>query len=338
MGLFSKNTPHTTENATNDCNFLNQSDYHVGTGSDAYGFYQLSIGQRLYAYNSTYNFFSSLFDGAINRLANLDDKFKNSMYDPMQSNIEARLKGLKHIIIDGLIQGNPKYYRIETQANTIFYIPINIEHKQKELKPDEIVIDYSNSIGRIVYSLYCQYYTILRQQNNAFNYGNKPYLKLPELYQRVGAKEVGQLKSKQINALANAFKADTMPFIDADGAIEMLSIDSDLYTKNFENIYTHLAHVSGMPLSFVTGVNSGGLNTTGEGDRRQRIEGYLNFYSNNLYKIFYEVNYRISGKYDVITAKDIVEYKFLLNSIKDFPEEAQTKIYNTIITNIERGL
>ena len=103
--------------------------------------------------------------------------------------------------------------------------------------------------------------------------------------------------------------------LDAQDKIELVKPIKDTYTEYTKILDSTLANATGLPMSYINGVLSGSLNTTGEGDKIQLDNALRAFYERNVSKYIKLLCLHLN--------KDFQEISFMNDIVGRFTEFAQ---------------
>lgn len=271
------------------------------------------------------NFMSKLLFDIFNRLSGIDEELKDLIID--DTNINYNINSLFGYIAKAFTHSstvvialkefkdlNINQYDCTEYFNESTYVLTENFTKNEDKK--YICIDFScNYLSQLLDIIYSISFQIFQGMFSGASMSNAVII------QKYGLNTLNpNLRDQLINDLTtvkNAINSFGSQFgvLDAQDKIELVKPIKDTYTEYTKILDSALANATGLPMSYINGVLSGSLSTTGEGDKIQLDNALRAFYERNVSKYIKLLCLHLN--------KDFQEISFINDIVGRFTDFAQ---------------
>ena len=346
----------TKENQVKTVSFISSEECCFDTGL------KLCCGRTLsckeFVKIQKYNFFHKIVFDCYNRLTGIDEELDRLLISNKFS-YKNCINGLLQFIIEALVENSDKRLAVVNldKLNISEYYNQYCKSLEENIKVITTSIDYStedeqicllfnnNKLSHLLDVLFQIQFNIFSGMNTGASMSNAV------LFQKYGLNTANpNLRDRMradLNLVKQALKSFNTNFglIDSEDKLTLIQPIKDTYSEYIKVIDSMIASATSLPISYINGVLSGSLSTTGEGDIVQTDHALKNFY--NMYIKDYInilcliINYdftKISFMNDVTGRfTDFAQYIPNLETTNLLPERRKKEIlYNAIGYNEEQ--
>lgn len=156
-------------------------------------------------------------------------------------------------------------------------------------------------------------YCVIGGLNKNVNLSNALLLKMNDLRSSTALNN-SQITIDQAKAIADALKAGRSSLLDAKDIVELPQPNMDPIAKALSFLNEKRAFYLGLPAAYITGIQTGGLGSTGEQDTKAVERGLKNYYL-SIFKPICEALFEVSVSYK---SQDFRQISQALEALKTF--------------------
>jgi hypothetical protein len=242
--------------------------------------YPFGVEFNFFVKSDIINIYSKILTDCLERTQGLNDKIMPAFWDnclESESN-----KGLISLLAEAM----------ECKSELFLVYKLGVLRKATNDETFRIREDYrkkgSSSFG-IYVSFKCLHksdmlriyssmeYSVLNSLNKSMNLSKAIQLKMAKLRDTVGAVD-SQLVIDQAKSVANGLKSGCDVLLDAEDKIETAQVDMDATEKAIAFLDAKRCFYLDLPLSYITGEQTGGIGSTGEADAKAVERGLRHYY------------------------------------------------------------
>lgn len=191
---------------------------------------------------------------------------------------------------------------------------IKTDYAKSGKSPIGAYISFKNFNVTSILKIYSEAeYGILRGLHKGINITRATQLKISNLRASVAVVD-SEIAIAQAKAIAEALKKGDDVLIDKEDTIESATFDIGPVEKSIEFTNMKKAFYLGLPYSYIAGIQTGGIGSTGEGDNRAVERGLKMFYES----IIAPVTFALFGIKTVFRSADFRQISNALETAKTF--------------------
>lgn len=241
-----------------------------------------------------------IISDTISRTKGLSEKAKDTIND---SYIGVNNEGLVTILSDA-IYGKSEvviYYNPATSflavADAKQAAKIREDYKTKGSSPDGVIISFKSFEMTTMLKTYSTIeWNSLASLFKVVNLSRAIQYKMSKMRESVGAKDSSEIVN-QAKEIVKAVGEGKAVFIDNEDQIMVPQVDISPTEKALEFVAKRKAEITGMPMAYITGDQTSGMNSNGEGDDKA-IEKGLRYYFDCIIKPLFKELFNIDVKFD----------------------------------------
>lgn len=300
--------------------------------------FPLSISERDFILTDVVSIYSKILTDVLERTHGLSEEQIPLMWDNCVKSSKA----------DGLITLLAKAMTNKAELYLVFDRPVNVIREATSEEQAKIQDDYKKSAKSStgVYITFYNYrrsdmvklysaleYCTISALNKTMNVSAAVQLKFSDLRGSVSLTDSSKAET-QAQGIANALLNQRPIMIDAKDSVETASPDLTATEASISLVAQKLSFYLGMPASYLTGVQTGGIGSTGEADTKAVERGLKNYFYSimkpALEAIFGgSVSYKSQDTTNMTSGLEILK-TFALTDEEFLSRENKTKIVNKV--------
>lgn len=211
---------------------------------------------------------------------------------------------------------------------------------KKENKLDLVVLDFEECHKtELLEAYFGMVFDAITSAAKLIRVGGALVLKIKDLSDLISDREVLLAIETQVKQINSALKESRGAYLDSESSIEMPKVDMKPVAEQLEYAYSLICNATGRPMSFVNGQLSGGLSTSGEGDRKQNRQASIYDFNQILRGVFESVfgdDFEI--KPDVGQLSELSNFMNALEMTSLYSDEEKRKIMDSIMPLSDFGV